>query len=211
MTLDVQVRRLAVGGRPLIERLQLSVPAGAVHTLMGESGSGKSSLLAAICGTAADAVDFDGAVRLQGQALDDLPTRHRGIGILFQDGLLFPHMTVEENLLFAVPPGLQRERKAAVQGALQSLELPEFAKADPATLSGGQRARVALARAFLANPRALLLDEPFGRLDAGLRQRMRELVFAAVRERGIPALLVTHDAEDVADRGRLTVLPPTPS
>lgn len=207
MTLDVHVHSLAVAGRTLIERLVLSVPAGTVHTLMGASGSGKSSLLAAICGTAGDVVQFEGSVRLDGQALDAIPTRRRGVGILFQDALLFPHMTVAENLLFAVPAGPREQRGAAVAQALDALELPEFAGSDPATLSGGQRARVALARALLARPRALLLDEPFGRLDADLRQRMRELVFSAVRERAIPALLVTHDQEDVADAARLTRLP----
>lgn len=206
MSLELRLRELRVAGRRLVHGLQLSVPAGAVHTLMGDSGCGKSSLLAALCGTAADAVDFDGEVVLDGTRIDTLPTRRRGVGILFQDDLLFAHMSVRENLLFAVPPGPRAAREATVAQALRDLELPALAEADPATLSGGQRSRIALMRALLAQPRALLLDEPFTRLDAGLRGRMREFVFGTIRARGIPALLVTHDDQDVADPGRLTRL-----
>jgi putative thiamine transport system ATP-binding protein len=204
--LEVRVDRLAVAGRVLLQGLQLQVPGGATHTLMGPSGCGKSSLLAAICGTAPEAVACEGSVHLDGQPLDTLPTRHRRIGLLFQDDLLFAHLTVRENLLFAVPAGPRAAREAAVRDALAELELADHAHADPATLSGGQRARVALMRALLAQPRALLLDEPFSRLDAALRQRMRTLVFDTLRARSIPALLVTHDAEDVADPARVTLL-----
>jgi putative thiamine transport system ATP-binding protein len=147
---------------------------------------------------------FDGRLRLNGVALDGLPTQARRIGILFQDDLLFPHMTVRENLLFAVPRGDAVAREAMVTQSLRDVEMADFLHADPATLSGGQRARVALARALLAQPLALLLDEPFSRLDAALRQRMRTLVFGMVKARNIPALLVTHDAEDVADAGSVT-------
>jgi len=206
VTLDVVVNALSVAGRSLVQDLTLSVPPGAVHTVMGESGCGKSTLLAAICGTAAPEVCFAGQVTLEGMRVDGLSARSRRIAILFQDDLLFAHMTVRENLLFAVPPGPRDEREAAVAQALRDLELPSYADADPATLSGGQRSRVALMRALLARPRALLLDEPFTRLDAALRQRMRDFVFGTIRDRGIPALLVTHDPEDIADPMRVTRL-----
>ncbi|MES2784584.1 MAG: ATP-binding cassette domain-containing protein [Pseudomonadota bacterium] len=206
MTLAVRVDSLRVAGQLLIENLAFEVPPGTVHTLMGASGSGKSSLLAALCATAAEAVQFQGSVVLDGQCIDTWDTRRRRIAILFQDDLLFAHMTVRENLLFAVPAGPRREREAVVSQALLDLEMPEFAHADPATLSGGQRARVALVRALLAQPHALLLDEPFSRLDAALRERMRDFVFATVRLRQIPALLVTHDEADVADPAALTLL-----
>ena len=208
--LQVDVTRLALRQHPgdtaLISALQITVPPGIVHTVMGASGSGKSSLLAAVCGTLAPVFRFEGTVFLDGQRIDTLPTEQRRVGILFQDDLLFAHMTVRENLLFAVPAGPKAQREAVVKQALDDLELPGFVHADPATLSGGQRARIALMRALLAEPHALLLDEPFSRLDAALRGRMREFVFATVRTRQIPVLLVTHDEADVADAGRLTRL-----
>ena len=206
MSLQLRVTRLSLGETTLVQDLHLDVPPGVVHTVMGDSGSGKSSLLAAVCGTLAPVFGFDGSVTLNGQRIDALPTEARRVGILFQDDLLFAHMTVRENLLFAVPPGPRAQREAAVTQALADLELPGFSNADPATLSGGQRARVSLMRALLAQPQALLLDEPFSRLDAALRQRMRDFVFATVRARRIPVLLVTHDEADVADAAHLTRL-----
>ena len=206
MSLDIHMEQLALGDKVLIGAMQLQVAPGVVHTVMGASGSGKSSLLAAVCGTLAPVFRFEGRISLHGRRIDDLATEQRRIGILFQDDLLFAHMTVGENLLFAVPAGPRAQRQARVAQALVDLELPGFAHADPATLSGGQRSRVALMRALLAEPQALLLDEPFARLDVALRERMREFVFATVRTRQIPVLLVTHDAADIADSRQLTQL-----
>lgn len=216
MALEVRINQLTTATAVLIRQLRLQVPPGAIHTVMGPSGSGKSSLLAAVCGTLADGLQFDGEIALNGRRLDTLPTERRRIGILFQEDLLFAHMTVFENLLFAVPPGARAERRAKVTQALHDLEMPQYADTDPATLSGGQRARVALMRALLAEPQALLLDEPFSRLDAALRERMRSFVFERVRERQIPVLLVTHDDADIADGihvtrlGADTRMPPSP-
>lgn len=207
MSLNIDLTLLQAGDAVLLRDLQLHVAPGTVHTLMGDSGSGKSSVLAAVCGTLAPALRWEGEIRLNGQRIDTLPTRARRVGILFQEDLLFAHMTVRENLLFAVPAGPQAAREALAAGALADVEMSAFLQADPATLSGGQRARVSLARALLAQPQALLLDEPFSKLDASLRQRMRDLVFGLVRERQIPALLVTHDAADIADPRYLTRLP----
>jgi len=204
--LHLQVQSLRSPGATLVQGLDIALPAGAVHTLMGASGSGKSSLLAAVCGTLAPTMQFQGAVHVMGLRVDHLPTRARRIALLYQDDLLFAHMTVRENLLFAIAAGPQAAREAQVAQALEEVELSGFAQADPATLSGGQRARAALARALLSQPQALMLDEPFAKLDVALRQRMRALVFAAVRRRGIAALVVTHDPADILDAQRVTHL-----
>jgi putative thiamine transport system ATP-binding protein len=208
MSLHIQIHQLASPKAVLLRDLELNIPKGVIHTVMGESGSGKSSLLGAIAGTLADDFEFDGLVTLNGRALVNLPTEQRQVGLLFQDSLLFAHMNVQENLLFAVPPGPKAARLAKVTQALLDAELAGFAQADPATLSGGQRARVALMRALLAQPQALLLDEPFAKLDTAMRARLREFVFATVRNRAIPVLMVTHDAADVADTQHLTHLAP---
>ena len=198
--------------RARLRDLRLEVPAGRILTLMGPSGSGKSSVLASIAGTlgsvaeGAEALRFDGRIQLDGHDLTHTPTAQRGIGLLFQDDLLFAHMTVAENLRFAVPAGPARERDAAVERALQEAGLAGFGPRDPATLSGGQRARVALMRALLAQPLALLLDEPFSRLDAALREQFRAFVFGHLRARQIPAVLVTHDDADIADPAQVVAL-----
>ena len=203
MTLDIHIQRLGTARQVFIDNLHLSVAPGQILALMGPSGSGKSSLLAAVAGTLTqhsdNAVVFDGRVLLNGQDISQRTSAQRGIGLLFQDALLFAHMTVAQNLLFAVPQGPRAARLAEVQKALDDAGLPDFGERDPGTLSGGQRARIALMRALLARPRALLLDEPFSRLDAALRSQYRSFVFAQIRQRQIPAILVTHDASDAAD------------
>jgi len=211
--LHVHIERLGSERHALVSGLRLAVPPGDILTLMGPSGCGKSSVLAAIAGTLASVsegllpLQLQGSVQLNGRELSTLPTHQRGVGLVFQDALLFPHMTVAENLLFAVPAnGNNAQRQARVQQALQEAELSGMGERDPSTLSGGQRARVALMRALLAEPQALLLDEPFSKLDAALRAQLRPWVFAHVRERRIPVVLVTHDEQDVADPQRVVHL-----
>jgi putative thiamine transport system ATP-binding protein len=207
MTLSINIDRISIGQRVLVQGVNLSIANGQIATLMGASGSGKSSILAAIAGILNESLAFKGSVQLNGKRIDDLPTSQRNIGLLFQDDLLFAHMTVFENLLFAVPAGDKKERHTAVNHALHEANLDGFGDRDPATLSGGQRARVALMRALLAKPQALLLDEPFSKLDAALRERFKEFVFNHVRVRNIPVLLVTHDKADVADADLIVELP----
>jgi putative thiamine transport system ATP-binding protein len=193
---------LAVEGRSLLGPLSLDVAPGAVVTLMGPSGCGKSSLLAHICGTLAPAFAASGDVTLNGRTLDMLPVEARRVGILFQDDLLFPHMSVGENLGFGIPAAVKgAERRAKIAAALREADLEGFAARDPATLSGGQRARVSLMRVLLSAPEALLLDEPFARLDVTLRQQIRAFVFDHARASGLPVLLVTHDEADAMAAG----------
>jgi len=192
--------------RTLIRGLSAQVGAGEVLVVMGESGSGKSSLLAYLCGTLAPGLAASGRVRLDGRDIDTLPTVQRRVGILFQDDLLFPHLSVLENLLFALPAGAAAQRRALAQAALADAGLADHGPRLPHTLSGGQRARVSVLRALLAQPQALLLDEPFSRLDMALRERFRRFVFERLRSQRIPAVLVTHDVHDVPPGARVVQL-----
>ncbi len=193
----------------LDENLLLSLPAlqvapGEVLTLMGPSGCGKSSLLAGLAGVLPGALTGNGPIRLEGEIrlgerlLNALPQQARRIGMLFQDDLLFDHLTVAENLMFGMPATIKgkRTRREKALTALVQVALADQADKLPQLLSGGQRARVSLLRALLAEPDALLLDEPFSRLDKPLRAAFRQLVLAQIKALAIPAILVTHDAED---------------
>ena len=194
---------IATPQRTLIEGLSARVGPGELLVVMGESGSGKSSLLSFLCGTLAPGLRSSGSVRLDGRDVTALPTAQRRIGILFQDDLLFPHLTVLENLLFALPAGPAARRRAEAEAALASAGLAGYGERWPHTLSGGQRSRVSVLRALLARPQALLLDEPFSRLDMALRQRFRSFVFERLRAQRVPAVLVTHDAHDVPEGARV--------
>jgi putative thiamine transport system ATP-binding protein len=201
--LQLQAVRITLAGRALIDGLQVSVAPGDCLTLMGPSGSGKSSLLAWLAGTLDPVFQASGQARIGGDALNGLPPERRGMGILFQDDLLFPHLSVGGNLAFALPADVRPRavRLAQIDAALAEAGLAGMAPRDPATLSGGQRARVALMRTLLARPRALLLDEPFNKLDAQLRQDFRRFVFDHARQRALPVLLVTHDEDDAVAAG----------
>ena len=186
---------VAQGARVLVA-LDTRVSPGEVLTVMGPSGSGKSTLLAYLVGTLSSAFAARGRVLLNGREVTGLPAHRRGIGLLFQDDLLFPHLSVAGNLGFGLPPGPRRERQRQIEAALDEVGLAGLGGRDPDTLSGGQRARVALMRTLLSRPDALLLDEPFSRLDAALRDTTREVVFRTARDRGLPVVMVTHDPED---------------
>ncbi len=187
---------------PALIEVDHAIAAGEVLTVMGPSGVGKSTLLAYITGTLAPTFTGMGQVLLDGVDITTKPPHARRIGILFQDDLLFPHMSVGVNLAFGMPPGGGKAaRRAQVEDALGDVGLTGFADRDPATLSGGQKARVALVRMLLSNPCALLLDEAFSRLDADLRAQVRDLVFQTAKERALPVLMVTHDIEDAQAAG----------
>jgi putative thiamine transport system ATP-binding protein len=195
----LEALRVTQGDRLLVD-LSARVAPGEVLTIMGPSGTGKSTLLGAITGTLAPEFRTSGRVRLNGREVTTLPTRDRRIGILFQDALLFPHLTVAGNLGFALPARIP-DRAARIEMALAEAGLAGFGRRDPSTLSGGERARVALMRTLLAEPQALLLDEPFSRLDAALREQIRGFVLDTARQHGLPVILVTHDAEDARAAG----------
>ncbi|MBO0905849.1 ATP-binding cassette domain-containing protein [Jiella sonneratiae] len=192
-------------GRSLLA-LDRTVLPGETLTVMGPSGSGKSTLFAFLAGFLDPAFTARGRVLLDGRDLTGLSPQARRVGLMFQDALLFPHMSVGGNLLFAVPGRVKgrKLRHAAVEAMLSDVGLDGFFARDPATLSGGQAARVALARTLIAEPRALLLDEPFSPLDQALRAATRDLVFDRIEARNIPAILVTHDPADAkAARGAI--------
>ncbi|MGS4944796.1 ATP-binding cassette domain-containing protein [Meridianimarinicoccus sp. RP-17] len=188
-------------GAPLVA-IDRVIPPGRVLTVMGPSGVGKSTLLAAITGTLAPGFACTGRIILNGRDITAAPPHSRRVGILFQDDLLFPHLSVGENLAFGLRGGGDRTaRRSRIDAALAEVGLAGFADRDPATLSGGQKARVALMRMLLSDPAALLLDEAFSGLDADRRARMRKLVFDRARARGLPVLMVTHDRDDADAAG----------
>lgn len=189
-------------GDTMLLSVDAHVRPGHVLTLMGPSGSGKSTLLSVVMGDLAPAFRTGGRVYLGGRDLTGVPPEARRVGILYQDPLLFPHLDVATNLAFGLPRGGRRaQRRETVEEALSQIGLSGFGPRDPATLSGGQAARVALMRTLLSKPAALLLDEPFSKLDAARRDQMRDLVFTRARNAGVPVLMVTHDEADAASAG----------
>lgn len=178
---------------------------GSAVVLFGPSGSGKTLTLQAMAGLVRP---MGGRIELGGRTLFDsrdkvdLPPSERGLGYLFQHYALFPHMSVMANVGFGLSPKwpgkLAREERERVMDMLATFGLGHLADARPAQLSGGQRQRVALARAMMARPDALLLDEPFSALDPILRVRMRRELASTLERFGIPAVLITHDPDDVA-------------
>jgi putative thiamine transport system ATP-binding protein len=203
MTLLLENISLTIGDVLLLKSFTISVEAGEIVTLMGPSGCGKSSLLAYIAGDLTAPMRGAGRIMLDGVNLTRTPAERRRVGRLFQDDLLFPHLTVGGNLLFGIARGSLVERQNLVNEALSQAQLEGLENRAPHTLSNGQKARVALFRALMAKPQAMLLDEPFSRLDAELRQSIRNYVFAHLRERNIPTVLVTHDREDAPAGGRV--------
>ena len=201
--LEITNLNVSKAGQALISELNLSVAPGEVFTLMGASGSGKSTLLNWIVGALDPVFSVQGELWLNGVRRDTLPIEARRIGILFQDDLLFPHLSVGQNLAFALPARIQgrAERRRVIESVLADVGLSGFHDRDPATLSGGQKARISVLRALLAEPEGLLLDEPFSKLDAVLRGQFRAFVYDRISQLGIPTLLVTHDPADIPPDG----------
>lgn len=196
----------------LLLSLDEQIAGGEILTVMGPSGSGKSSLLNWLTGTLPNGFNATGEVWLNDKNVSHLPTHLRHIGVLYQDALLFSHLSVAGNIAFAMPQDNKnsaeklnkKQRREKIEQALEQVGLAGMGNRHPDNLSGGQQARVALLRTLLSAPKAILLDEPFSKLDTQLRVDTRQLVFEQIRTHKLPAIMVTHDYSDAeAAKGKV--------
>jgi sulfate/thiosulfate transport system ATP-binding protein len=184
--------------------VSIEVPEGKLVALLGPSGSGKTTLLRIIAGLEF-ADEGSGGISFHGEDVSQKPAGKRGVGFVFQHYALFRHMTVAQNIAFGltVLPRKERPSKAGIAARvtklLKLIQLEELGNRYPAQLSGGQRQRVALARALAVEPKVLLLDEPFGALDARVRKDLRRWLRHFQREIGITTIFVTHDQEEALE------------
>jgi len=191
----------------LLLQLDEQIEGGDILTIMGPSGSGKSSLLNWMTGTLPSGLRATGEVWLHGQNISHLPAHLRHIGVLYQDALLFSHLSVASNIAFAMPKGNKKQRFEQIADALEQVGLAGMENRHPDSLSGGQQARVALLRTLLSQPKAILLDEPFSKLDSQLRAETQQLVFSQIRQHKLPTIMVTHDHSDAeAANGKIVRL-----
>jgi sulfate transport system ATP-binding protein len=200
ITLDQITKRYQ--GAPVVNDVSIDIGDGEFFVLLGPSGSGKSTLLRAIAGLTG--VDH-GRISLHGRDVTHVSARARGVGLVFQNYALFRHMTVADNIEFAlrVRRMRARQRRERRKELLRLVALEGMDDRLPSQLSGGQQQRVAVARALAHKPEVLLLDEPFGALDAKIREELRRTIREVQRELGITTILVTHDQEEafaLADR-----------
>ncbi len=199
MSIKIQNIHKRFGNFVALDDINIEVPTGELTTLLGPSGCGKTTLLRIIAGLEnADS----GRIFFDGTDVTDIPVQRRGIGFVFQQYALFRHQTVGQNIAFGLTLLPKNERPTAeqierrVDELLELVQLPHTKKRYPHELSGGQRQRIALARALATNPKLLLLDEPFGALDAKVRKELRTSLKDIQREIGITSIMVTHDQEE---------------
>jgi len=213
--IELRNLRMQFGAETVLDGVDLRLADGETLAVLGASGSGKTTLLKVLAGLYEG---YTGSIQVDGEAIDHLPPQQRGVVYLYQEALLFPHLTVRQNVAFGLEldgmPSAQAD--AAVAQMLADLQLTDHADKYPAQLSGGQRQRVAFGRAAIIHPAILLLDEPFASLDFDTRHEMQQLFKRIVSAQDITTLFVTHDAKEalrVGDRfahmaeGTLTVYP----
>src|SRR5438552_4101042 len=202
MSIEVRNVRKTFGDQVALQDLSIAAPTGKLVALLGPSGSGKTTLLRIIAG-----LDFpdSGTVHLHGEDATGRRARDRGVGFVFQHYALFRHMTVFENVAFGLRVRPRRERpssgqiRATVEELLDLVQLGWLRDRYPSQLSGGQRQRIALARALAVKPRVLLLDEPFGALDAMVRKDLRRWLRQLQDQLQVTTVLVTHDREEALE------------
>lgn len=198
MSLRLSSLNISLGDRCLVNDFSLTVAPGEISTIMGPSGSGKSTILKWIIGILPPELEAKGKLYWGDQRLDQFLPEHRGLGLMFQDHGLFPHLNALQNLMIAIPAHYPRsERETMAHEALAQAGLANYGKRHISSLSGGEQSRLSLLRTLLAQPRALLLDEPFSALDQDRRQRIRDFTYQVVSERQLPTILVTHDERDI--------------
>lgn len=196
-TLEFDAVDVRLGGRAVLSQFSLTLRPGEIVCLLGESGSGKSTALRVAAGIQPVSA---GVVRINGEIVSapgmTVPADRRGIGLMFQDFALFPHLTVLRNVLFGLRKLGRSAALAQARAALRRVGLGDREADYPHMLSGGQQQRLALARSVAPRPGVLLLDEPFSSLDARLRETVREETLAVLRETNVTSLIVTHDPEE---------------
>ncbi len=193
--LEINNLNISVGDKTLIE-VNANVKNGEILSIMGPSGSGKSTLLSWIIGQLSNDFTATGSLVLNGKDITHLSTEKRSIGLMFQDPVLFPHLSVFDNIGYGIK-GSKKQKRDRIHALLSNVNLEGFADRMPNTLSGGQQSRIALLRLIASEPDAVLLDEPFSNLDARNKHHTRDFVFEHLTHAKIPIILVTHDQEDV--------------
>jgi sulfate transport system ATP-binding protein len=205
VTVDGLCKRYVAGGAPAVHGASFVAETGSITTLLGPSGSGKTTVLRLIAGL--EEPD-GGSIRIHGDECARVPAQRRGIGFVFQGYALFSHLSVRDNIAFGLH--IQRRPKAEVAERVDELlalvQLEDYGARMPTQLSGGQRQRVALARALATRPRVLLLDEPFGALDARVRLELRQWLRTLHEHTHVTTLLVTHDQEEALELSDQVVL-----
>ncbi|MBR9883189.1 MAG: ABC transporter ATP-binding protein [Oceanospirillales bacterium] len=202
--LAVDQLQCAYQGQPVLHSVSFSIEQGEIACLLGPSGCGKTTVLRAIAGF----IEPErGQIRIDGEAISSaeavVPPERRGMGMVFQDYALFPHLTIADNIAFGLKGHSRAEKQALVAEVLELVELPDLGKRYPHELSGGQQQRVALARALAPKPRLLLMDEPFSNLDADLRRQLSAEMRRILKRQKIAAIMVTHDQQEaftISDR-----------